>query len=264
MARAGQGRAGQARSAAADQALRAVRLQRLRPARSVQAAQDRAARRATASSRRTSPAAREPLEALSARVAVDGRHARARARACTRSCARPRRTSTRSAPATIMGQNFGVVTGITRQRNQAEGTGAGRRRRLDRALEHAAICSRRTQKPPGSRNDERGLATTRRLAAAPALAAVVDGPRLAALVRAGMSPAAALRAGGEQHRAGHRARGRAPAAPSCSFTLKAPPANPPAGFAIASPPRIALDFLDTSNALGANAARRRRRRRCAA
>ena len=35
------------------------------------------------------------------------------------------------------------------------------------------------------------------------------------------------------------------------FQMKAPPANPPAGFAIASPPRIALDFLDTANALGA-------------
>ncbi len=35
------------------------------------------------------------------------------------------------------------------------------------------------------------------------------------------------------------------------FDLSAPPANPPAGFAIASPPRIALDFLDTPNGLGA-------------
>jgi type IV pilus assembly protein PilQ len=35
------------------------------------------------------------------------------------------------------------------------------------------------------------------------------------------------------------------------FALKSPPANPPAGFAIASPPRIALDFLDTANGLGA-------------
>jgi type IV pilus assembly protein PilQ len=35
------------------------------------------------------------------------------------------------------------------------------------------------------------------------------------------------------------------------FTLKTPPANPPAGFAISSPPRIALDFLDTGNGLGA-------------
>ena len=34
------------------------------------------------------------------------------------------------------------------------------------------------------------------------------------------------------------------------FTLKSPPVNPPAGFAIASPPRIALDFLDTGNGLG--------------
>src|SRR5437016_9840578 len=36
------------------------------------------------------------------------------------------------------------------------------------------------------------------------------------------------------------------------FTLKAPPANPPAGFAIANPPRIALDFPDTSSALPSN------------
>jgi type IV pilus assembly protein PilQ len=36
------------------------------------------------------------------------------------------------------------------------------------------------------------------------------------------------------------------------FTLRAAPATPPAGFAIASPPRIALDFADTANGLGAN------------
>ena len=35
------------------------------------------------------------------------------------------------------------------------------------------------------------------------------------------------------------------------FDLKNPPANPPASFSIASPPRIALDFLDTVNGLGA-------------
>jgi type IV pilus assembly protein PilQ len=35
------------------------------------------------------------------------------------------------------------------------------------------------------------------------------------------------------------------------FQLKSAPANPPASFAIASPPRIALDFLDTTNGLGA-------------
>jgi len=34
------------------------------------------------------------------------------------------------------------------------------------------------------------------------------------------------------------------------FTLKAPLPNPPAGFTIASPPRIALDFPDTTNGLG--------------
>jgi type IV pilus assembly protein PilQ len=35
------------------------------------------------------------------------------------------------------------------------------------------------------------------------------------------------------------------------FQLKSPPANPPASFSIQSPPRIALDFLDTANGLGA-------------
>ncbi len=35
------------------------------------------------------------------------------------------------------------------------------------------------------------------------------------------------------------------------FQLKAPPTNPPASFSITSPPRIALDFLDTTNKLGA-------------
>ncbi len=34
------------------------------------------------------------------------------------------------------------------------------------------------------------------------------------------------------------------------FTLKAPPATPPAGFAIANPARVALDFVDTGNGLG--------------
>ncbi len=34
------------------------------------------------------------------------------------------------------------------------------------------------------------------------------------------------------------------------FTLKSPPPNPPAGFAITSPPRIALDFQGTTNGLG--------------
>jgi len=35
------------------------------------------------------------------------------------------------------------------------------------------------------------------------------------------------------------------------FQLKNAPANPPASFAIQNPPRIALDFLDTANGLGA-------------
>src|SRR4029077_18445419 len=37
------------------------------------------------------------------------------------------------------------------------------------------------------------------------------------------------------------------------FTLQAPLPNPPAGFAISNPPRIALDFPDTGNSLGRSA-----------
>jgi type IV pilus assembly protein PilQ len=37
------------------------------------------------------------------------------------------------------------------------------------------------------------------------------------------------------------------------FTLKSPLPNPPAGFSINNPPRIALDFLDTTNGLGRTA-----------
>lgn len=35
-------------------------------------------------------------------------------------------------------------------------------------------------------------------------------------------------------------------------TLKQPPANPPAGFTVNNPPRIALDFANTTNAMGRN------------
>ena len=50
----------------------------------------------------------------------------------------------------------------------------------------------------------------------------------------------------QRHRVARRSSGRT----IVRFTLKAPPANPPAGFAITNPPRIALDFLDTANGLG--------------
>src|SRR5215217_5425473 len=35
-------------------------------------------------------------------------------------------------------------------------------------------------------------------------------------------------------------------------TMKDPPSNPPAGFSVNNPPRIALDFPNTSNAMGKN------------
>ena len=55
---------------------------------------------------------------------------------------------------------------------------------------------------------------------------------------------------GQQHRPGDRVEGSS-GRTIVRFQLRAPPANPPAGFAIASPARIALDFLDTINGLGA-------------
>ena len=48
-------------------------------------------------------------------------------------------------------------------------------------------------------------------------------------------------------------QGQARAARSSGSRLKAPLANPPAGFAINNPPRIALDFPETGNGLGRSA-----------
>ena len=45
-------------------------------------------------------------------------------------------------------------------------------------------------------------------------------------------------------------RARPRARRSSGSQLKSPPANPPAGFSVQSPPRIALDFLDTANGMG--------------
>ena len=92
--RPGQGRARARRSAAADQALRAVRLQRVRPSGSLQAAQDRAdqgGQQARARSHAPPRAARS----LSAGVAQHGRNAGSKGSRRTRWCARRTRTSTR-------------------------------------------------------------------------------------------------------------------------------------------------------------------------
>ena len=160
-----------------------------------------------------------------------------------------------------MGQNFGVITGITDSEI-----------RLKELVQDSAgdwtERSSTLQLHPGRREDTGAKkmsafvwldsvaprARGRRRAARGSLAA------LAALARRGRG----VRAGDQQHRCADGRRRAPPGSTIVKFTLKAPPANPPAGFAIASPPRIALDFLDTANGLGANAAHDRRRRRCAA
>ena len=90
---------------------------------------------------------------LSARVARRWSARWRRTRRRTRWCARRTRTSTRCAPGNYMGQNFGVDHGDHRQRDQAEGTGPGRRRRLDRAVQHAAAASRPTRRHRSEDNE---------------------------------------------------------------------------------------------------------------
>ena len=129
-----------ARPAAAGQAVRAVRVQRIRPARSVQAAQDRADEGEREQARAGPERGARSRSRRSARVAEDGRHARA-GQDTFALVQTPDKTSTRCVPGNYMGQNFGVIIGIDRRRHQAQGTRAGRRRRLDRAVEHAATAA---------------------------------------------------------------------------------------------------------------------------
>ena len=145
-----------------------------------------------------------------------------------------------------------------RRRNQVEGADPGRRGRLDRAVEHAAIAAGRREDPTGTqkmsadtamRITRIGDARRRGFAAA-----------LLALARLARWPAVASAQAAEQPRRASPSRARAPAASWCASSSRAPPANPPASFAITSPPRIALDFLDTTNGSGRDAAAGRRGR----
>ena len=142
MAEQGKGAHGQARAAAADQAVRAVRLQRVRPARPVQAAQDRAARRAAS---RLAPDLDAPARAargVPARVADDGRHAR-EGQGDVRAGAHARQGHLPGALGQLHGTELRRRHRHHRHRDQAQGTRAGQRRRLDRADQLAATAAAR-------------------------------------------------------------------------------------------------------------------------
>ena len=62
-------------------------------------------------------------------------------------------TSTRCRAGNYLGQNFGVITGIGESEIKLEGARAGRRRRLDRALEHAAVAAGRHEDNRGEKNE---------------------------------------------------------------------------------------------------------------
>ena len=152
--RAGQGCARQARPAAADQAVRSVRLQRVRPAGPVQAAQDRADQgrvQARARPHATQGAAR----GVPARVARDGRHAREEQdRVCAGAHARPRRLP--DPRGQLRRPELRRGDHDRGERNQAEGADPGRRRRLDRAVQHLDAAAGRSRHHRG-RDDERAF-----------------------------------------------------------------------------------------------------------
>src|SRR4030095_4519207 len=132
-----------------------------------------------------------------------------------------------------------------RRRSQVEGTGAGRRGRLDRACQHASVATgrRKTQGEKMSAFIGNRLSRTARAWRRGFPAAFVA---LCALGLASFSLAQGTNSiDGVTVSRGSSGR------IVVRFQLKNPPANPPASFSIQSPPRIALDFLDTANGLGA-------------
>ena len=147
-----------------------------------------------------------------------------------------------------------------RRRSQAEGTGAGRLGRLGRTIEHAELASgpesAREQKMIGSSDSRRtGSRNCRR------------SPRMAGRRWrrcAARSSPACVRAGDRTRSSRSPSRAARPDARSSRFTLKAPPANPPAGFCDRQPAAHRARFPRYVERALQQPARRRRRRRCAA
>src|SRR5690349_12778440 len=238
----GEGRKGQARPAAPGQAVRALHIQRIRPAGSVQAAQDRAGEERRQPRARSYPAQGAP-RGLSPRVAADGRHA-TEGQVDFRAGAHDRKGRLPGQGRQLPRSELRSHRRNQRQRDQVEGIGPGWNGRLDRALEYFAACGRIRTKtgatqmsPLPSIGSHRfgWLARARALALAAGLVALGAGSALAQSANSLDSLSVSKASSGRT---------------VVKFTLKAPLPNPPAGFAIANPPRIALDFPDTANGLG--------------
>ena len=244
----GEGAQGQARPAAADEAVRAVRVQRVRSARPVQAAQDRAARKAAASlrptlARRKEPLESYPLESLNMVGTLEQGQGGVRAGAhagegrLSGSAGQLPRTELRR------GHRRDRRRDPPRRNLVQDGAGDWTERSSTLQLIQADATRHRSEE------DERVRLARQRIATR------VRGPprRVVARRRACAGSPQARRYAQSANsidcddgvERGH------PGSTIVKFTLKNPPANPPAGFAIASPPRIALDFLDTGNGLGA-------------
>src|SRR5207249_2629009 len=221
--------------------LRSVRVRRLRPARPVQAPQDRADEGQQPACAGPGAAART-AGSVSAGIVVDGgnvgkRQRSLRAGADAREGHLP--GATRQLPRSKLRRRHRHY----RLRDQAQGTGAGRLGRLGRTNKHAQPAA-----GSASTREQQMIAysdTRRMIGIRRAWSAVVVA--LCSLVVSAHAFAQASNAI-EQVSVTRGASGRT----VVKFTLKAPPANPPAGFAIANPPRIALDFPDTSSALPSN------------
>src|SRR5512144_2164110 len=240
---AGTGRQGEARAAAAGEALRAVHVQRVRPARSVQAAQDRARPRQQ-QARARHGAAQGAAGSVPAGIAGHGGLARAR-QEHVRPGAHAGEGRLPGARRQLLGAGLRRHHRHQRLRNPAEGTRAGQRGRLDRADQHAAADPGRRVANTGS---EKMSAFVWLGSAASHARAVGIGAWLFAAFALAAAGAASAQATNsiDSLSVTKGSSGRT----IVRFTLKVPPANPPAGFAIANPARVALDFMDTGNGLG--------------
>ena len=255
MAEQGKGVEGQARPAAADEAVRAVRVQRVRPARSVQAAQDRADERRQ-QARAGHHAPQGAARGVSARVAQHGRHAASRARAMYALVRTPEKDVYQVRQGNYLGQNFGVDH---RHRPTAR-SGSRNSCRTAPATGRSGPARCNSSRPTHTKTQGAKKMSAVRLAS------TRIGPRARGPPGGRVARRRAVRfaAAGAGYAQGANSIDSLTVSKGTSgrtivkFTLKAPPANPPAGFAIASPPRIALDFLDTGNGLGATQRSRRR------
>src|SRR4030095_6547007 len=140
-----------------------------------------------------------------------------------------------------------------RWRDPSQGARPGRRRRLDGAVQHAAADSGRCRRRKYKGAKKMSAFDWQKTVSVHGLAArgASRGAFLWLAAALALAATSAVYAQGANSIDSLTVTKGSSGNTIVKFTLKSPPANPPAGFAIASPPRIALDFLDTGNGLGA-------------